>query len=509
VLAALRGDGREADEGENAAAADAEKADNGERKLLQQKIDAQCKELKGMLDVFHKQQEQITSLQRQISGKEDGGAKTQKKEKLKEVERQVEGLSKQLEASEEDSHRSRELRKQLRTLAEQAVQRDQVLLEMHGTLQTLDSEVGLQRERLHTCLEDLASRRTLRPPRGRRRPHDGGHPQQDVKARVAAQAGPLVEVARQAVMPSTADTGVQAELDEDGSIAAALERCKLRAELDDIRVAKALLDKRTARELQELRALVAQPAKPAPKPEVKEARHVQGSPRDPPALPVAPQAPRPPKGIEEDWYDQPEGAAQPPVEFRQAAAAAVAGQIGALVPAATQQNKVDVHSLVSDSDDEEEQDVELPPEFVQVQRVAELEEKNEVLRLELAQLHEAERGVRADVKEKNELIAHLLEQVDARKAPATGAAAAVGRSVFLPAGSAAAAEVQRRVRGEQKDVSKKRLTATEDLEQMEEIVQEITDDNIRLRNDLQIMVGEYRKVLAASSPKRGIPQVVS
>ena len=68
---------------------------------------------------------------------------------------------------------------------------------------------------------------------------------------------------------------MQAELSPEG-LAARSERTFLRREIEDLRIEKKLLEKRTARDLQELRSLISAPTPAAPDP-IKAAT--------PPALP--------------------------------------------------------------------------------------------------------------------------------------------------------------------------------------------------------------------------------
>jgi len=243
-----------------------------DRILLQRKIDTQQEELDRLLELFHQQQEQIIRLKDQLSGKGDPEKKKQVKEKLRNAERQAEGLTRELETTEQGLRQDQELRGQLRALAMQAVQRDQVIAEMRSMFDTQAAEVNLLRERLLHSLEDLfghsgrraeRQRRTdgdspmaLAPlvPAGEKRAHAAtGSTAAPVKRMTVAAGSPGV-IASTPTEMSTAS--VQAELDEDGTVAAFAESVQLRMEIDDIRVEKAVLEKRTAKQVQELPALV-------------------------------------------------------------------------------------------------------------------------------------------------------------------------------------------------------------------------------------------------------------
>ncbi|CAK0864706.1 unnamed protein product, partial [Prorocentrum cordatum] len=69
-----------------------------------------------------------------------------------------------------------------------------------------------------------------------------------------------------------------------------------------------------------------------------------------------------------------------------------------------------------------------PPNLVYIERVAELEQRSDGLRRELAAAHEDERALRAGIHDKNQLVAHL-----ARKAELSGNRSAAAHAGDAPA----------------------------------------------------------------------------
>uniref|UniRef100_A0A7S4VGA0 Uncharacterized protein n=1 Tax=Alexandrium monilatum TaxID=311494 RepID=A0A7S4VGA0_9DINO len=475
-----------------------------DRLLLQRKIEAQQEELDRLLEHFHQQQEHIIRLKDQLSGKGDPEKKKQVKEKLQHVERQAEGLTRQLETSEQGLQQSQELRTQLRALAMQAVQRDQVIAEMRSMFELQAAEVAVLRDRLLHSLEDLAGRA-------------GRHAERPWGAQVAVQAAAVPALSTEgsgshAAVGSTAvpnqataaathparasvitvapaemsDVAAQVELSDDGTVAALAESVQLRTEIDDIHVEKALLEKRTAKQLQELRALV----EPARVP----GRRELGQPAA--AAEASGAVAAPAAGAARTGG----GAAVPAAGSGTGAAGG-----GLLVAAAegAQCRPVVYHDISSDGEGKPERhrrplpdpdagvssDDEEGPEYsagmLYVQQVADLEQRNDGLRQELEDLHEAERGLRAEIKEKTDLIARLMQKAN------------------FPQPSSAAAHGQERAFWRTRQ-SKRWSHSDEEFRDLERIIEETREDNLRLRNDIQIMAEEFRKVISVVGP--GLPK---
>jgi len=142
-----------------------------------------------------------------------------------------------------------------------------------------------------------------------------------------------------------------------------------------------------------------------------------------------------------------------------------------------------VYDIGSDNDDPLEMELEPdsdaeadapppPPNLVYIERVAELEQRSDGLRRELAAAHEDERALRAGIHDKNQLVAHL-----ARKAELSG-----NRSAAAHAGDAPARGGGR---------SREESTA-----ELERVLAEATEENVRLRNDIQVLAGEFRQALS-------------
>jgi len=164
-----------------------------------------------------------------------------------------------------------------------------------------------------------------------------------------------------------------------------------------------------------------------------------------------------------------------------------------------QVREVVYHDISSDGEDGTERPTPMPPDPDQdsssddeqpeysagmlfVQTVADLEQRNDVLRQELDDLHEAERGLRAGIKEKTDLIARLIERA---KLPQPSRAAAGGQEQGFWR-------------------SRRRNEADGESRDLERTIEETQEDNIRLRNDIQTMSEEFRKVLAATNA--GVPK---
>eukprot|EP00439_Symbiodinium_sp_Y106_P071664 s2005_g12.t3 len=273
------------------------------------------------------------------------------------------------------------------------------------------------------------------------------------------------DTASPAFAPCTAEVEVQAELEFSDSLQA-LRRRALMQEIDDIRIEKALVERRAARELKDLEALVlnldrqlqsrrAESTKVA-KQEAAEAEPWRGD--------LDEAVPSVPADVQSEWF-----AAQ----------------------------KVEFHDISSDGEEDvrrsrapleteaEEEPVEAPAGLVFVQRIAELEMRSDELKQQLEELHHSESALRKENQEirgeKNDLIAVLLRKA---KLPES-----------KPAGSARSAP------GGHWWSQASQRSAQEDIQELERIVEDTTEDNIRLRNDIKIMSDELRKVMDVQPTK--------
>merc|ERR1712183_46449 len=115
-----------------------------------------------------------------------------------------------------------------------------------------------------------------------------------------------------------------------------------------------------------------------------------------------------------------------------------------------------------------------PAGLLYVQRIEELEQLGEILRTRLSDLHERERALRMEQKDKNDLIAHLMKKSNISDLNAEDAASGKLGDPFWRRG----------------------LQQADSVEAVESVIQETTQENIRLRNDMKIMAEELRKALA-------------
>ncbi|CAE7277944.1 unnamed protein product [Symbiodinium microadriaticum] len=106
--------------------------------------------------------------------------------------------------------------------------------------------------------------------------------------------------------------------------------------------------------------------------------------------------------------------------------------------------------------------------------------RSDELKQQLEELHHSESALRKENQEKNDLIAVLLRKA---KLPETKPAASAPRA----AGHWWSQASQR--------------SAQEDILELERIVEDTTEDNIRLRNDIKIMSDELRKVMDVQPTK--------
>lgn len=251
-------------------------------------------------------------------------------------------------------------------------------------------------------------------------------------------------VAESTELAVTKETSVQAELDP--GLVAYQTHQDLATQLEDLRIEKVLLEKRTSRELHELRNLY----------------------RDLDRRHSAKEIITPLSGTGKD--DQ-------------------------TLEAITEEGEKRHHDISSDSESgavskrghrqtpsserSSSPNEAYPAGFVFVQRVEELEERNECLHQQLAALHESERSLRNNNKEKNDLIAHLLRRANLSGNESVNSAAAQNGSRFW----------QRNRQTEQE----------RDCAHLQCMIDETNEDNVRLRNDVQTLAEELRKALAPST----------
>jgi len=197
------------------------------------------------------------------------------------------------------------------------------------------------------------------------------------------------------------DAAVQVELEP--GFAAVEERRQLLVELEDVRVERAVLEKRSKIELRDLRALLL-------------ARPDDG-------------------GADDETIDEADAAS-------------------------------------ADADDDADAE---PAELHYVQRIEELEHGTETLKGDLDHMHTRERHLREELKEKNELIANLMRKAKLTDLDGVGPAVEATQQPFWKSAWSAMTR-----------------HSTEDLQQ---VIEDVTEDNIRLRNDVQIMAEGLRKAL--------------
>ncbi|CAE8652674.1 unnamed protein product, partial [Polarella glacialis] len=395
-------------------------------------------------------------------------------DKLKDKEKEVEGLARRIEDTEEASRQSMELRNQLRDFAEQAASRDQVLGEMRSMLEQQASDDTLLRERLGVASEDaLAARQrfllTARPSGRRPRPEES--PGCSGRSRgSSASAAPAAVGSKEggsSVTRAFVAAEVQVELLGD-SLAAVQERQRLLLSIEDLRIEKALLVKRAARDLQELLSIVrSQEQEVKRESEEKEQQRKKEKEERMAAY-------RTPRGPQAHWSSSlsPSGADDDDV---------------LVVPP-----EVEHHDISSDGEeangrhwaDVDEEDLPLaepyPAGLLYVQRVSELEAQSDLLKQRLESLHAAEDFLQRENKEKNDLIAVLMRKANLpMDAPQKMDRTAQKKEVTG----------HWWVQGGQTDLA-------EDARELEHVIEETTEDNIRLRNDIKIMADELRKIIA-------------
>lgn len=527
--------------------------DKGDEALLQRKISAQQQELDRLLDVFHGQQEQIMRLRDQLSGKADSEKRRVLEEKLHYTERQVEGLTRQLETSEEGARQSQELRVRLRTLATETVQRGQILAELRSMDDVHAAERTLLQERLQHTLEDLDGLARCKVERRQRWQHavsprevyEDPTPCASHEKTYSSTAGPtgVVEQCETTAVGSTRlsegqcaiqisadpssagsagpssvlheehlnarlhgpaasiDAEVQAELLEDGTVAALKEAARLQTEIEDLKVERAVLQKRSAKQLQELRSLVQPPrmlgrraaAELAEKPagaagkEMYKADLTAGGSAPSAATPKPPPVAAVAKALEQlavhDISSDGEeaivdGTLRPQVDVRVETVDGprqprhIAGEAGPMVHPEGEQCE-------DETADTAESDYHTDPSMLYVQRVAELEQHNEGLKQQLDKLHQAESALRAENKDKNDLITHLMQGANLK-------------------GDLLGADR----RGQERGFWRRELRGG-GLRELQQTIEETQSDNIRLRNEIQVMAGRFRTVLSGANASSG------
>lgn len=269
------------------------------------------------------------------------------------------------------------------------------------------------------------------------------------------------------------DVGVQT--DAVSSLRVIERTLQLRRDVEDSRVNKALLEKRTARKLQELQELV-QSIENGQDPVVVDFSYhlIEGGMGVPGSL-----------SGEVTLESSHHSTLQPSVEPQLSGT-----QVHNAHSDLTRDLQEDAQTTTKGSVGNAERSVAAadvtmqepyPAALYYVQRVAGLEQQTAELRIDLEQLHECERSLRAENAEKNALIARLM--VKAGLNDLTGFASRGPRSVS----GEHVVPFWRRERGDK----------VKDVQELQSIIEETTEDNIRLRNDIQVMAADVRKALAA------------
>merc|ERR1719247_2127088 len=247
-----------------------ELGEDDDRALLQSKIDAQQQEVDRLLEIYNKQKADLGRLRDELQsgpseknesskGKE---AKQLAKDRLRETEQHIKGLSSQLQASQEASDQAQDLRGQLRNAAERSCQRGTVLGEMQSAFEYRAGETALLRERLHLMQEDLHGLSARRGVSRQKRLAEvtAAEALIDATADPASSSTSVLDdmdsqlaadLAAARLRHSRREIAVQADLSSEG-LAARSERRRLRVEIEDVRIEKALVEKRMARDVQEL-----------------------------------------------------------------------------------------------------------------------------------------------------------------------------------------------------------------------------------------------------------------
>eukprot|EP00929_Paragymnodinium_shiwhaense_P049611 TRINITY_DN25012_c0_g1_i1.p1 TRINITY_DN25012_c0_g1~~TRINITY_DN25012_c0_g1_i1.p1 ORF type:complete len:726 (-),score=277.49 TRINITY_DN25012_c0_g1_i1:173-2350(-) len=430
----------------------AEDEEDEDRKLLKQKILAQQQEVDRLMGVFNEQQQEIIRLRDQIPGShtveetKKGEERRLLKEKVKETEKSVEALLKQVESSEEVSKQSQEMKASLKSCLEQAKDREAILDDMEIAAEKQSEETRQLCEWLRQTQEDISGqqrrrmevRRTLSTDSAR---SAGTHSLQRATSsscptpnagQSAASGGGAADAAKPMQASSqrssssvrSMDIGIQAEILP--GLAAIEERRRLLGDIDDARIEKTVLERRAARELRDLKALAAFEKEKRRKAEAEKSAveyHDIGS----------------------DGQDSP-------------------GRV-----------HTDDEGDDADKDDTTPR---YPAELVWLQALSELEQGNDTLMEELETLHDRERMLRDEIKEKNQLIAHLTRKSQLFDSDVEG-----------PKLEQSSGGLLKMLRWQ--DNKEKRQ------EELERFIEATTDDNIRLRNDVQLMANELRKALEA------------
>jgi len=285
---------------------------------------------------------------------------------------------------------------------------------------------------------------------------------------------------------ASVDVEVQAELLENGTVAALKEAARLQTEIGDLKVERAVLQKRSAKQLQELRALVQPPQMPgrraaaepadrlarAKSEEVFKADLTVGGSAPSTATPKPPAVVAAAKALEQLAVhdissDGKEGVVEGMFRARVdtdpetvGGPRHVAGEGGPSMHA----EEDDTNTAKSDYPSD--------PSMLYVQRVAELEQHNDGLQQQLGKLHQAESALHAENKEKNDLIAHLMQRANLK-------------------GDMWGANMQRQERG-----FWRRELRGGGLRELQLTIEETQSDNIRLRNEIQVMAERFRTELA-------------
>mmetsp|Transcript_50433 Transcript_50433/g.119921 ORF Transcript_50433/g.119921 Transcript_50433/m.119921 type:complete len:983 (-) Transcript_50433:80-3028(-) len=531
-----------------------------ERLALQNKLDEQQEELDRLLEGFHESNERIARLRSEVEeqvetkkGKEPESHKLAR-EKVREVDARVNGLKSKLQMTEVAMKEVEDLRTQLRTTSEQLKERRSTLEELKIGQEARDDAHSELRERVALAQEDAACRELERVnwnPLQEQLPEKASETASlAAEAFVAADAlGTEDDIVASffAAKPAGSDVAQDAdELDEGPDVVDAAIQVDLglgldmgkaipwETQMEDINIEMVLLKKRTARELQDLQALLQEQERELRErgidPADMESHFVRETdPIDEEVVAVQDNT----QCVEEsNPSEEEEEVAVEEEPLTTEVAKATAGEASqhrrkscpgpststdmeaelvvtrcqsspAVVDAISDTEGTD-HSLKPTpppqsppkpprlsaqpqvftmcSEDsmksfgrQAEEGIEpYPAGLLYVQRVDELEDRTESLRIDLKRMHEIEQSLRVQSREKSDLIAYLMKKARNRDDDAT---------------------------------PKRRLQVCEqDIDELEMIIEETLQDNVRLRDDVQNMSRELRRWL---DPTTGLPSLAA
>lgn len=464
-------------------------AGDEDRILLQKKIQAQQQELDLHQEVFCKQQSQILELKSHIEecGQNKGvesNARKLVREKLRHTEMQVEGLARKLQSSEENSKETQGLRTQIKLGAEELRQRESVVAELRDCQQNIEQECALLNERTRLTQEDLVVAVSRR-------------------AATRSQRKVVVQVPPPPPPPPPPPLrgpvkfcGVEVQTDAYPTPEMLEERRRLEVELEDLGIRKSLIEKRAARELRELKSL-AEMGREAPESQGRRSDHASQASHVPPdvkvqTVPSAADAVRSSptltaSTVREGVPMAPAQSGGVPVEDSQESEARRVNAASLALERFVLHHDISSCDTEDEDSDEHSSDGEIlepyPAGLWYVQRVAELERQAEILRSRLAELHARESELREQNSERHAIIANLMERVGQAELDIDIEEGERGQwFTTTPEGSE---PFWSRTQREQQTP-----------EELQSMIESTTEDNIRLRNEIQSMSKELRRVLA-------------